>query len=161
MCPLVLHEGVEHARRIFDFGIRPLQIAHDLLGDPEGRACLSILEGEFAPENWQRSGISTDSEGNAIACPSIRSVSSFRISFCADHHWEAVLGFARQESGRPRSLSTVIGITCVGDTAGLDSHYATFRHYGRRLPGDLLDCCAAVGVHDPRQSDDSSRDGML
>ena len=98
MCPLVLHEGVEHARRIFDFGIRLLQIAHDLLGDPEGRACLSILEGEFAPENWQRSGISSDSDGNAIDCPSIRSVSSFRISFCADHHWEAILGFERQES---------------------------------------------------------------
>ena len=55
----------------------------------------------------------------------------------------------------------MIGITCVGDTTGLDSHYATFRNYGRRLPGDLLDCCAAVGVHDPRKSDDGSRDGML
>ena len=55
----------------------------------------------------------------------------------------------------------MIGITCIGDTAGLDSHYAAFRHNGRCLPGDLLDCRAAVGVHDPRQSDDSSRDGML
>ena len=55
----------------------------------------------------------------------------------------------------------MIGITCVGDTAGLDFHHATFRRYSRRLPGDLLDCCAAVGVHDPRPSDDSSRDGML
>jgi hypothetical protein len=55
----------------------------------------------------------------------------------------------------------VIGITCARDTVGLDSHHATFRRYSRRLPGDLLDCCAAVGVHDPRQSDDSSRDGML
>ena len=55
----------------------------------------------------------------------------------------------------------MIGITCARDTAGLDSHYATFRRFSRRLPGDLLDCCAAVGVHDPRQSDDSSRDGML
>ena len=95
---LVLHEGVEHARRIFDLGIGPLQIADDSLGDPEGRLCLSILEGEFAPENWQRSGISSDSDGNAVDCPSIRSVSSFRISFCADHHWEAILGFERQES---------------------------------------------------------------
>ena len=32
---LVLHEGVEHARR-FDVGIGPLQIADDPLGDPEG-----------------------------------------------------------------------------------------------------------------------------
>ena len=55
----------------------------------------------------------------------------------------------------------MIGITCARDTVGLDSHHATFRRYSRRLPGDLLDCCAAVGVHDPRQSDDSSRDGML
>ena len=55
----------------------------------------------------------------------------------------------------------MIGITCVRETVGLDSHHATFRRYSRRLPGDLLDCCAAVGVHDPRQSDDSSRDGML
>ena len=39
--------------------------------------------------------------------------------------------------------------------------YDKFRRYSRRLPGDLLDCCAAAGVHDPRQSDDSSRDGML
>ena len=46
---LVLHEGVEHARRIFDLGVGPLQIAEDPLGDPEGRPCLSILEGEFAP----------------------------------------------------------------------------------------------------------------
>ena len=158
---LILHEGVEHPRRIFDLGVGPLQIAEDPLGYPEGRPCPSILEGEFAPENCQRSGNSSDSDGDAIACPSIRSVSSFRSSFCEDHHWEAVLSFAREESGRPRSLSTVIGITCAGDTAGLDSHYATFRHYGRRLPGDLLDCCAAVGVHDPRKSDDGSRDGML
>jgi len=36
-----------------------------------------------------------------------------------------------------------------------------FRRHSRRHPGDLLDCCAAVGVHDPRQSRYSSRDGML
>jgi hypothetical protein len=40
-------------RRIFDLGVGPLQIAEDPLGDPEGRLCLSILEGEFAPEDWQ------------------------------------------------------------------------------------------------------------
>jgi len=33
-----------------------------------------------------------------MACPSIRSLRSFRISLCEDHPWEAVLGFARQES---------------------------------------------------------------
>jgi hypothetical protein len=55
----------------------------------------------------------------------------------------------------------VIGITCVRDTVGLDSHHATLRRHSRRHPGYLLDCCAAVGVHDPRQSDDSSRHGML
>ena len=55
----------------------------------------------------------------------------------------------------------MIGITCARETVSLDSHHATFRRYGCRLPHDLLDCCAAVGVHDPRQSDDSSRDGML
>ena len=54
---LVLHEGVEHTRRIFDLGIGPLQFADDPVDDPEGRPCLSILEGEFAPENWQRSRI--------------------------------------------------------------------------------------------------------
>ncbi len=32
---IVLHEGVEYARR-FDVGIGPLQIADDPLGDPEG-----------------------------------------------------------------------------------------------------------------------------
>ena len=73
-----------------------------------------------------------------------------------DGSWICRFGVAR-----PRSLSTVIGITCVRDTVGLDSHHATFRRYSCRLPGDLLDCCAAVGVHDPRPSDDSSRDGML
>jgi hypothetical protein len=50
---LILHQGVEHVRRIFDLGVGPLQIAEDPLGDPEGRLCLSILEGEFAPEDWQ------------------------------------------------------------------------------------------------------------
>ena len=55
----------------------------------------------------------------------------------------------------------MIGITCVLETVGLDSHHATFRRHSRRHPGDLLDCCAAVGVHDPRKSDDGSRDGML
>ena len=63
--------------------------------------------------------------------------------------------------GRRRSLSLVIGITCVRDTVGLDSDHATFRRHSRRLSGDLLDCRAAVGVHDPRQSDDGSRAGML
>jgi hypothetical protein len=33
---LVLHEGVEYARCIFDLGVGPLQIADDPLGDPEG-----------------------------------------------------------------------------------------------------------------------------
>jgi hypothetical protein len=32
---LVLHEGVEHARRIFDVGVGPLQIEDDPIGDPE------------------------------------------------------------------------------------------------------------------------------
>ena len=67
----------------------------------------------------------------------------------------------RSGVARPSSLSTVIGITCARHTASLDSHDATFRRHCRCLPGDLLDCCAAVGVHDPRQSDDSSRAGML
>jgi hypothetical protein len=53
---LVLHEGVEHARRIFDLGVGHLQIADDPLGDPEGHPTLSIL-GEFAPEDWQLSDI--------------------------------------------------------------------------------------------------------
>jgi hypothetical protein len=44
---LALHEGVEHARRIFDFGVGPLQIAEDPLGDPEGRPYLSILRGRI------------------------------------------------------------------------------------------------------------------
>ena len=55
----------------------------------------------------------------------------------------------------------VIGITCFRDIVGLDSRHATFRRYSCRLPGDLLDCSAAVGVYDPRKSDDGSRDGML
>jgi hypothetical protein len=62
---------------------------------------------------------------------------------------------------RRRSHRRVIGITCTPDTASLDSRYATFRSHRRRLSGDLLDCRAAVGVHDPRQSDDGSRAGML
>jgi hypothetical protein len=33
---LVLHEGVEYARCIFDLGVGSLQIAEDRLGDPEG-----------------------------------------------------------------------------------------------------------------------------
>jgi hypothetical protein len=68
-------------------------------------------------------------------------------------------GFADSESREHRH--SALGITCVRDTVGLDSHHATFRRYSRRLPGNLLDCCAAVGVHDPRQSDDSSGAGML
>jgi hypothetical protein len=71
------------------------------------------------------------------------------------------IGFCASGVGRPRSLNAVIGITCVRETVGLDSDHATFCRHSRRLPGDLLDCCAAVGVHDPGQSDDSSRDGML
>ena len=50
---LVLHEGVEHARRIFDLGVGPLQIAGNRLGDSGGHPCLPILDGEFAPEDWQ------------------------------------------------------------------------------------------------------------
>jgi SAM-dependent methyltransferase len=35
---------------------------------------------------------------------------------------------------------------------GLDSQHATLRRHRGRVPGDVLDCCPAVGMHDPRQS---------
>ena len=51
--------------------------------------------------------------------------------------------------GRPRSLSLVIGMTCGRHTVGLDFPYATLCRHSLRVPGDLLDCSAVVGMHDP------------
>jgi hypothetical protein len=87
--------------------------------------------------------------------------SSLVAELCEDRHLVEQNWTCRSGVARSRSLSTVIGITCARDAVGLDSHHATFRRDCRCLIGDLLDCCAAAGVHGPRQSDDSARAGML
>jgi hypothetical protein len=58
---------------------------------------------------------------------------------------------------RRQSRHTVIGVTCALNSVGLDSHHATSRRHSCRVSGDLLDCHAPAGVHDPRKSDDSPR----
>ena len=83
--------------------------------------------------------------------------------FCCS--WEST--YRRQNSicasgvARPRSLSTVIRITCTQDTVGLDSHHATSRRHSSGFLDDLLDCGAAVGMHDSGPSDDSPGTRML
>ena len=49
---LVLYEGVEYARCIFDLAVGPLQIADDPVRRPGGPSTFSIL-GEFAPEDFR------------------------------------------------------------------------------------------------------------
>ena len=92
---------------------------------------------------------------------------SDNVTICRNSVWHEVqlprklVARSEHRVSRWQSRHSVIGITCSRDSGSLDSHYAAFRGHCRRLSSDLLDCGAAVGMHDSGPSDDSPGARML